>query len=348
MTAFQRLLLVTCLITYSLIVLGAVVRATGSGLGCPDWPRCHGQLVPPFEREVLIEYSHRLVAALATPLILATAFLAWRSHRHIPIVPAGATLAAILLLTQVLIGGITVLFELPETIVTVHLGTALALLGILLVIAVATFTLPSSGFDRPPERNGGAEMRSVMSRLSQPVSTHRSRRGSSVSGLALVTVLATYLLMLTGAYVRASGASLGCLDWPLCNGEALPVEYHLAAVHMGHRLTAAVVGILISVTAVSVVRTPGLSQAARISAALALPLYVVQVLVGAANVWTRLAPELMATHVALASLLWADLVITAALTIDLGCFRFSWVAARLPSARRWRIEPGGGEERGTG
>jgi len=62
--------------------MGAVVRATGSGLGCPDWPTCQGSWVPPLERKALIEYAHRSLAVGVGVLVLAMAWSAWRRYLY--------------------------------------------------------------------------------------------------------------------------------------------------------------------------------------------------------------------------------------------------------------------------
>jgi len=71
-------------VTYALVVLGGVVRVSGSGLGCPDWPLCHGRPYPPLELHAIIEYSHRTTASLASLLVVLTAaaaLMAWRQRR---------------------------------------------------------------------------------------------------------------------------------------------------------------------------------------------------------------------------------------------------------------------------
>src|SRR2546428_6530184 len=86
MKAFRALSVATALVTYALVVLGGVVRVSGSGLGCPDWPLCHGRLLPPLDLHSIIEYSHRTTASLASTLIVLTAvgaWVAWRKRRAI-------------------------------------------------------------------------------------------------------------------------------------------------------------------------------------------------------------------------------------------------------------------------
>src|SRR2546429_6148610 len=129
MKAFRVLSVATALVTYALVVLGGVVRVSGSGLGCPDWPLCHGRLLPPLDLHAIIEYSHRTTASLASTLIVLTAvvaWLAWRKRRDI-VIPAMVALG--LLVVQVVLGAVTVRLELPPMIVLAHLATAMALLA---------------------------------------------------------------------------------------------------------------------------------------------------------------------------------------------------------------------------
>lgn len=283
----RYLALVTSVATYALIVLGGTVRATDSGLACPDWPRCHGQLIPPLDTHVLIEYSHRLAAMTVGFLILGTAVSAWLWYRNNRLLRGGATLALLLLIAQVLVGGVTVNMELPDTVVALHLAIALSLLASLLFTTVGAFRWGSSRMSDGPAR---------------------AARG--LLALPLVAGVAALGLILTGSYVANSGAGLVYPDWPLFNGKLVSAGGWLADLHYVHRLMAVVVGLLVLAVLVQAWRR-GRSSLVKTAAGLALALYVAQVFVGASNIWFELATSVRILHLALASALWAALVLAA-------------------------------------
>ena len=282
MKAFRVLSVATALVTYALVVLGGVVRVSGSGLGCPDWPLCHGRLLPPLNLHAIIEYSHRTTASLTSVLVVLTAavaWLAWRKRRDL-VIPA--TIALGLLIVQVVLGAITVRLELPPMIVLAHLATAMALLGAVCVTAVAALLpAPAGTVDRASRR------------------------------WALWAAGGTYLLIVSGSLVVGSGASGACNAWPLCGGGFSLTFDGLPAVQLLHRGIAAVVGLLIVLSLVSILARHRRQPAVRATVALTLAALAFQVVVGAAVVSLRLPAALRGLHLALASAVWAGTVILA-------------------------------------
>jgi len=277
---FEHLALATILLTYGLIVLGGTVRATDSGTACPDWPLCHGRVFPRIEEHVLIEYSHRLVASIVGILIAATVIWAWRRRHDDIFVRVAAPLAFSLLAIQVLVGAATVNTETDATVVAVHLSIALTLFATLIVLTLAA---------------SGSHVRS----------------GGALPAFPIVVALATFVLVISGAYVSQEGAGLVYRDWPLYDGRLVSSGGWLADLHWAHRVLAGALGLLMLALAV---RTWRGERRRMVLGAVALGalIYVGQVFVGAANIWFDLATELRISHLALASALWGVLVFAAA------------------------------------
>ncbi|MBI3977042.1 MAG: heme A synthase [Chloroflexi bacterium] len=274
-----RLALITTVSIWLLVVLGGVVRVTGSGMGCgPDWPLCNGRVVPAFDLPTLIEFGHRLTAGVVSLLVLATGLIAWRSYRKDGWIVGPAIAAGAVLVVQILLGAVTVFLELAPTAVALHLGAAALLLGLLTVIATA-----------------------ASNRQSRPTSERRN----GFFALTVATAAATYLLILIGAYMMGSGASLGCRDLPLCDGGQLLPAGSAGQLHMLHRFAAVAVGLLVAAVVVQARRRQdrGLATGAAVAGAL----YVAQVLAGIGNVLFALPPVLRVAHLALAFALWGVL-----------------------------------------
>lgn len=281
---FQRLALATVAAILVLVVLGGVVRVTESGLGCPDWPLCHGKIIPPADTQTLIEYSHRLVASVVGILVLATAVTAWLRYRGRPWILAPSSLSLILVVVQGALGGVTVLTELEGSIVTAHLALAEALL----VVATLVFLASWRGVSFSQVRVGFLPL------------------------LAAGTALAAYGLLLSGSYTTTSGASGACNDWPLCQGEVF-ISSRLPAIHMAHRYVTLFVGLLILATVVAAWRQRGQRRDLAWVGLAAGGLFLVQAFVGAMAVWWGLPAEMRALHLALASTVWIALAALAML-----------------------------------
>ncbi len=199
--------------TYLLIVLGAVVRISGSAAGCGgDWPLCHGRLIPPLDDPTtLIEWGHRQLTVVVSLLVLGLAAYGWRLARAAQggeqggpaVAPRVRTayVAAALLAALIVLGAMTARFQGPQWLVVLRLGTALLLLAALLTVATGLRPLAA-----PPAAAG-----------------------------ALVLALATLLL---GALTAKLGGGSACQGFPLCGGRLWPDGGYLALTNWAHRLLA--------------------------------------------------------------------------------------------------------------
>jgi heme A synthase len=283
--AFRRLALVTATFAYLQIALGGLVRVSGSGLGCPDWPLCHGRPYPPADPHAIIEYSHRAAGTVTGLLIIATVVLAWvvfRTRR--PLVAWIATASLIGVVGEGALGGIVVANELQPWLVVVHLGLAMMILGFLVATAVMAGP-PSAGVEDRPFRR-----------------------------LTALSAAATYVMLLTGSTVVASNADQSCRSWPLCGGGFTPDFGGANAFTMLHRGAVFVIGLLIVYTLVTAVRRWGPGSGIGLSAIGTLIVFAAQIAVGAGAAVTDSA-FFNGFHVALATLLWSGVLTCALLTL---------------------------------
>jgi heme A synthase len=140
---FQILALASAVGAFVLLVAGGFVTQTGSGLGCPDWPLCHGKVVPDFSNaNTAIEWTHRTVAAIVGVLVLVTTFFAWRDRRGEVRILWTATMSLVLVIVQAGLGGATVLSELNPVVVVIHLSMASAVFAMAVATALLAFILP--------------------------------------------------------------------------------------------------------------------------------------------------------------------------------------------------------------
>ena len=272
------------LLAYLLIVLGAVVRAKGAGLACPDWPLCFGQAIPPFDTRIALEWAHRVLAGLVSLGLVGTSVFVLRTPELRRVSARSFVLALLLLVTQVLLGGLTVLLGLAPWTVTAHLLVGNALCGTMLW---TSRDLIEAGRTRPA--------------ASSPLST----AGASLLALFSLLLVAQMLL---GGMVSSHLAGLACSTFPTCNGDSIaPTFSGLVGIHVIHRLNGCALA-LCCAALVWLVRGSGRTRAL---AALCLHLVVLQIVVGAVNVLGALPVEITALHSALAAaLVLATLLLT--------------------------------------
>lgn len=290
MKRFRQLAVATTVATLLLIAWGGVVRATGSGDGCPDWPRCFGSWIPRWQYHTLIEYLHRLLGFVSGMLSLALAVVAiaalarTRNGRPLGIPRVAAWLAvalAPLFVVQGILGGWVVNSGLDPTVVTLHFAVAFVVLGIAVGITSIAY------LDRPG------------------LVAH----GGGYARLVAWTAAATFVLLLVGTYVRAVGAGLAFRDWPLMGGRLFPSLTMAGAVDMFfHRGLAVVVTALVGWTAVRARTMRPRSRLLVGLSTLTVVFVLDQVLLGGISVLTRLATLPRALHVVTSALIWTSVV----------------------------------------
>ena len=315
MSRFQKLALASVVATYVMVLIGVVVRSTGSGMGCPDWPLCHGQFIPELgDTAAWLESIHRWWGVLIGFVVLALVISAVRTQRVTRSLVVGSFAALGMVLFQGYLGKLTVDMNNSAETVTAHLATAMLLLGITLFLSLrARFpaVLPSRG---------------------------ASQRVTLLVGFAAVSV---YALLLFGAETTCPGVdrgAAGCAalifpEWPLFDGQLVPAfspDGAIANLQMrqfAHRIVAAIVGVIMMVTTVVVWRAARGDASRRVPGAetmlglvgTAATLYAIQVVVGALQIWTRLEWWAVTLHLALGTAIWGLLLSSAIV---------GWYAAR--------------------
>ena len=263
-------------LTAGLITYGSWVRASGAGLGCPDWPPCG---VSAWDRDALIEGGHRLYAGITMLVTLLAAVLAWRARRP-DSAPARLLVGAFLLiLVQAALGGATVITELHGMVRLAHLALALSTLALLTAGALRAL-------DVSPSLRPGA--------------------GATTAGLLLGAVL-----IMAGGTIVGTGLSTGCPGLPLCDERSTAMATLLHDAHRTAGLTL-LIGHLAAGVYLVRARLGGGPAGTRFAVSLnhvVVPLLLAQGLVGVLTVQDNAATEhLRVIHVALATLIWWALV----------------------------------------
>jgi heme a synthase len=258
---------------------------------------------------MVIEFSHRAAAGIVVVMLASLASLAvvrFRSERRILWTSIGALA---LVIFQAILGAAVVIFELKADLVVVHLAAALSLVA-LLVYLRASLVDPST---REEEVDRGTARR---------------------AGFAAVSVL---VLLLVGSYLSGVGEAQGAgfPNWPFIEGRLVPdLSVEITALHWFHRVLAAVVGVIVFVVGWGVIRQKGTRPVAARFAHVAVGLYAIELLIGAANVWTQSNQALnsasITLHLAVGALIWAGLVAIAAVTHP---------GLRAPAAARRSTKP---------
>jgi cytochrome c oxidase assembly protein subunit 15 len=273
---YRKLVFLTWFLTLDLIMFGAFVRLTDSGLGCPDWPGCYGQITPVgasghIEQALLampygpvshfkawIEMIHRYAGSVLGMLIIAIVYLAWRHRARIGHTPRLAIVTLIAVCIQGAFGAWTVTHKLMPIVVTTHLIGGMTLLALMTWLAARE--------------------------KSHPPVPAEARRWLPWMGFGLVLL---FMQIALGGWVSTNYAALACMDFPTCHGEWLPrmdfgdgfslirglgllasgemiSQYALTAIHWVHRNFAMLVFAYLGVLGWKMLSEPALKGPARL------------------------------------------------------------------------------------
>lgn len=260
---------VTVALFFLLLVWGNLVAGLKAGLACPDWPLCHGKVLPPFRVDIVMEFLHRVIAVVAAGFLTALSLRRFRDYRGaaraVPVLAMG------LVAGEIALGGLVVLLKIPAQLTTVHFMAGLVVF--LLAVYMASF----DGILEPP----------VFS---------LSGRSALFFGVGALV----FLLAALGAYVRHAEAGLACTDWPTCYGGIFPsVLSGPVLIHFSHRVLA----VLVFLTIVALYAAVGLDRRLQESRGLAralLLLAIGQIMIGGAVVLSRLYFLAAGLHLAVA------------------------------------------------
>ncbi|KYG35213.1 COX15/CtaA family protein [Alkalihalobacillus trypoxylicola] len=200
-----------------LIVLlqGATVTKTESGEGCgKTWPLCFGEVIPTNPAiETIIEYSHRIVAALVGAMILILAMWSWKKLKHLREARIFCLAAFILIVFQGLLGAGAVVFGQSSAILALHFGISAMSLASVVILTILAFEDHPTGRQIAPKVTKGFKY------------------------YVFFVLAYCYAVIYTGAYVKHTGATYACDGFPTCNGMWFPGFSGIVGAHYFHRVT---------------------------------------------------------------------------------------------------------------
>lgn len=284
-------LILSIITVISQITLGGIVRVTGSGDGCPDWPKCYDSWIPPFEYHALIEYAHRTLGASLGIFIFTSTSIVWIKYRRNSSVIRLVTLSSLLVFIVGMIGGVVVLSELSPSVRTLHLTLAqmvTALVILSYIFSAYTFNIP-------------------INKSSKWLWSKIDKEHKSILNFTVFAAIFTLVALLSGSYAVWKEAGTVCSSWPLCGGSVIPQSY-LAWIHMFHRFISILSVFVVFIACYKVLKTEKISKHLRFAAISGIGLIFAQIIMGAANPLTTFEQWARAGHLSLATLIWVNMV----------------------------------------
>jgi len=303
MNAVRRLSLVSLVVACLHLVFGAIVRISGSGMGCGDhWPKCYGRWFPPLDRpDLIVEVSHRYLASILTLAVLSMAIGAFLRRREVGMGGRGGPLRSAIgavgaVLAAAILGGVTVKLGNTHWATVAHWLVAMTLLALVATTAIRSGAL------------GGA------SAIAQRGTARTARSAFAAAGLAIAAV------SLGGLTAKYPGAAVACTTIPMCgaNPDVAPASVHVQLVHrtLAVLLALHLVGVAVSLRRRRNSEAPVVLRAANV----AVGLVVFQLALASSMILLQLPPVLRSLHEATGVGIW------------LSCFTFAYLARRASTS----------------
>jgi len=249
-----------------------------AGLACPDWPLCFGQLVPDFHPQVYFEFIHRVIAGIVAILTLMLGVAVFKRRDYPPIAKKLVLGLGLVLITQIVMGGLTVLKLLYFGVVTLHLALGILFFALLIVLHfLITNHFPKRDLKTPP----------------------------SMIWISIFGILIVYGQILLGGLVSSNYAGLACPDFPLCHGQWVPTLEGDVGLQIIHRFGAYITFSYLYVSYLFVRSQsdkPWMKRSMLFSSRFALSLILLQLVVGMSNVLFKIPPLITVVHLAVAAM----------------------------------------------
>jgi heme a synthase len=265
------------------ILFGPLVRATDSGLACPDWPLCFGKVLPPPEFRIWMEVGHRFYSMFLGFFILGLFIFIMKDLELRKRFGLLSTVSILVLILQVFLGKLTVTLMLNPATVNSHLLNAILLFAIIITIFHKSSLLVEN-----PNQISVFPFQSIL------------KKENLFLGLLLIIV---YYQLLAGGRVSSNYAGLACSDFPTCNGQLFPKMEGLVRIQMEHRIFAYLISILVIIQfAISIFKN--YSKKLKIYFRMSLYVLGLQIILGISNVIFKLPVLVTAMHTGMGVLLF--------------------------------------------
>ncbi|CAM3048328.1 heme A synthase [Paenibacillus sediminis] len=262
---------VTCLVIFFVTLGGNLVTKTDSGLGCGrEWPLCHGQFVPAHTVASLIEYSHRAVSGFAGIAVLVTFLAFWRYSKDRRDLQIFSFLALFFVIVQAFMGALAVIKPQSALVLAFHFGFSL--------IAFASSVMLVFGARNKEKAQVNQD-------------AHLPRISKGLRNFTWLVLIYSYIVVYIGAYVSHTYSAGACAGWPLCNGRIVPELTGSVAIAFIHRVAAMILFIGVAILAHFMYHNNHGNRELQVLSIAAVVLCLLQILSGAAIIFTLYDPE---------------------------------------------------------